>query len=84
MQNTNWDEILKCDDYDTAYNIFLQTFSNVVNETLPLKQIKENNKNYTKPWITKGFLTSIINKNKLYKKIKISNDRMLTDHYKKN
>jgi hypothetical protein len=83
MQHTNWDEILKCDDYDTAYNIFLHKFSSVVNETMPLKQIKKNDKTYAKPWITKGLLTSIINKNKLYKKIKISKDRTLTDHYKK-
>ena len=51
---------------------------------MPIKQIKihVNKKKASKPWITKGILKSIAHKSKMYKALKISDDKSIEKEYK--
>ena len=67
---------------ETAYNTFQERLTIVVNDTMPLKRRKINKKKVLKPWITKGLLTSIAQKNTMYKQLKIMGDKTLEAQYK--
>ncbi len=83
MHNINWQELLSSNESNTAYELFTQKFNEVINYTMPIKKIKLDSRVYNKPWITTGLLTSIVNKNKMYKQIKITGDIALEEKYKK-
>ena len=54
----------------TAYEIFHEKLTKAVNDTMPIKKVKINKRKLSKPWITKGLLTSIAyKKNSMYKRI---------------
>ena len=57
----------------TAYSLFSEIVTNVMNETCPLRRINPNRNFSKKPWITKAILVSIKQKNKL-------NVNYLNDH----
>ena len=71
LVNTNWDEILEVNngDVEKSFKSFITTVNSIIVEHAPLKKISvKERKLRAKPWITKGILTSINNKNKTYQK----------------
>ena len=66
----NWDKVLNETDADEAYNIFVNTFTQVYDKNCPIKKICSNTtmmKN--KPWVTRGSQNACKKKNNLYKKM---------------
>ena len=71
LVNANWDAILEVNNgnVDKSFESFITTVNSVIAEHAPLKKISvKERKLRAKPWITKGILTSINNKNKTYQK----------------
>ena len=52
---------------NASYDFFMKTFTDLYNECFPLTSERNAKKKSRKPWITKGILTSIKKKNRLYK-----------------
>jgi len=70
LGNTNWDEVIDSNSADSSYNIFVNQFSCIYNNSLPNTKVKVNKRKQNKPWITDGIITSIKTRNRLYKKYK--------------
>ena len=66
MDETNFSRVIKEKCPNTAYDLFSEIVTNVMNETCPLRRINPNRNFPKKPWITKAILVSIKQKNKLY------------------
>ena len=63
--------LLNAKDTDTAYNMFLQKYSETLDKHAPLKKLsKKERKREQKPWITLGLIKSISKKRSLFKKLK--------------
>ena len=68
LSDVTWHEILNNVDVNDDYNKFTETLNALYDECIPIKKCKINRKKHPiSPWITKGLLKSINNKNKLYK-----------------
>jgi Reverse transcriptase (RNA-dependent DNA polymerase)/Endonuclease/Exonuclease/phosphatase family len=68
LRGTSWDHVLECEDSQTSYNRFHDTFFNLYDFFFPVKIVKFNrNKHKIEQWITNGLLISRKNKIKLYK-----------------
>ena len=71
LVNTNLDTILEINngDVDKSFESFITTVNSIIAEHAPLKKISvKERKRRAEPWITKGIITSINNKNKTYRK----------------
>ncbi len=69
LSKVNWNEVLDNIDAEHDYNVFVNKFQELYDESIPLKKCTSKSKKTPKsPWITKGLLKSINHKNKLYKK----------------
>ena len=71
LNNINWDKHLDFGKNDVNYSLnkLLTIYDAILDRHAPIKKISNREiKLRTKPWITKGILTSIKIKNKLYKK----------------
>ena len=71
LVNTNCDAFLEINNgnVDKSFEYFITTVNSITVEHAPLKKISvKERKLRAKPWITKGILTSINNKNKTYRK----------------
>ena len=70
LQNTKWDMKLqlKSKNITISTENFISKIKNLINDWTPLKELSNaKQKLQNKPWITKGILKSIKNKNKQYK-----------------
>ena len=79
IQSIDWYAVMQSTDFETAYRIFFNSFSDTFDKTIPIKEVKHS-KVLNKPWITKGILTSI--ENKIYKSLKINGDKSIEQKYK--
>ena len=71
LQNTSWDDVLEVhiEDVDKSSDTFFSTINSITDRHAPLKKMSlKEHKLKLKPWIMKGILTSINNKNKTYRK----------------
>ena len=71
LKSINWNKHLNLEKNDVNYSLnkLLDIYNAILNRHAPIKKISNKEiKLKTKPWITKGILTSIKIKNKLYKK----------------
>jgi hypothetical protein len=65
---TSWEHVLECEDSQTSYNRFHDTFFNLYDLFFPIKTVKFNrNKHKVEQWITNGLLISRKTKIKLHK-----------------
>ena len=72
LQNTIWDTEfqLNSENINLSTEKFLSKINNLIDHWAPLKELSNaKQKLQNKPWITKGILKSIKNKNKQYKKM---------------
>ena len=70
LQNTNWDTELQLnsENINISTKTFISKINNLINHWARLKQLSNTKpKLQNKPWITKGILKFIKNKNKKYK-----------------
>lgn len=69
LSKTNWSLLILGDDPNKAYNDFISEYCRIYEACFPLKVIKgkQMNKSYS-PWLSRGLLKSINEKNRLYKK----------------
>ena len=65
LSGNNWEQILECDNPQSAYDTFSSYLITSLNDVLPLVPVKVTRQEINKPWLTKGLLTSIRHKNKL-------------------
>ena len=71
LLSLNWDEIIDIDKNDPnfSFNAFENNLMEVIDRYMPLKKATKNEiKQKSKPWITKGITTSIKQRDKFYKK----------------
>ncbi len=72
LTNVNW-ENLSNQDVDSAFDAFQCEFSRLYDLSFPPKSVRTKNSNKPlTPWMTRGLLTCVRKKNKLYKKFIIS------------
>ena len=64
LASIDWSDVLGLDSVDDSYNIFLEKFSHVYFQCIPV--IERKAKNIRKPWITDELLVKIKEKNRLY------------------
>ena len=68
LSQVDWNGILQGIDADCDYNKFIDKFNELYDECIPLRKCSVSRRKVPQsPWITKGLLKSINNKNKLYK-----------------
>ena len=82
-----WENLLIHDDVDQNFNIFFEKFKELYNISFPIKTKTLTSKRLSNPWLTSGLLTSIKQKNKLFKNLRIgltSEDRYNTYRNKLN
>ena len=68
LSDINWKEIPGFDNPSEAYGIFLSRFISIYNKCFPLKKVKANKCNFSKPWFSKGLAHSVKKKNLLYRR----------------
>ena len=68
LENSDLDEVLNIDDVDEAFLRFNTTLQNIYNDAFPMVSKEVSLKNLNNPWLTRGLIESIRNKNRLYKK----------------
>ena len=59
LSDINWREIPGFDNPSEAYGIFLSRFTSIYNKCFPLKKVKANKCNFSKPWFSKGLANSV-------------------------
>jgi len=75
VQLTNWNNLIQDKNPDNAYDSLLKTLTSIYDESFPLVKCFNRFSN-SKPWITRGLLTSIKKKHCLYKKfLKVSSEK---------
>ena len=71
ISQIDWDDLLQLhrNDVNFSFNTFFSTVENILNKYCPLKKVnKKELKNMHKPWVTKGILTSMRRRDKLFGK----------------
>ena len=69
VNKVQWTEILKQTECNQAFSLFYKKFSELYNQGFPSRDVKKTYYN-RKPWLTPALITSIKNKNNLYRKFK--------------
>ena len=67
----DWKSVLEINkkDVDFSFSKFFETFNNLLQKHAPIKKLSnKDKKTMKKPWITKGILKSIEEKNRIYRK----------------
>ena len=84
MLDVNWDDLIQVekDNPNLSFNCFEDKLMKIIDSYMPLKKLtKREVKLKSKPWITKGILTSIKQRDKLYKKFIKAKDNALKINY---
>ena len=71
LKNTNWNSILETGkkDIDKSFESFLTTVNSIISDHAPLTKLSNKEKKLkNKPWVTKGILKSIAQKDKIRRK----------------
>lgn len=72
MGSENWSSLFDSTDPDDAINIFNTKMENAIKKSMTSIEFKTSNRNRKiKEWITKGFITSIRNRDKMSKKLRL-------------
>ena len=72
LENINWDRALKIDENETnqSFDTFFNVFETLLDAHVPLKKLTNKEvKLHLKPWLTIAIMTSIRQRDKLYKKL---------------
>ena len=69
LHNRNWDDIQKIEDPNKEYKYFLNTFTDIYDNSFPKLEVKVKFKSDQSPWITKGIAKSSKKKQRLYEKL---------------
>ena len=65
LSREQWQGVFSANDANLSYEVFLHKFIHYYNKHIPL--IQNNRVKIKQPWITKGLMRSILNRNRLYK-----------------
>ena len=68
---TLWEELLTKNDANENFDIFYLQFEKMYNECFPITCKTISSKRIERPWLSNGLITSIKNKNKLFKNFKL-------------
>ena len=68
LHNRNWDDIQKIEDPNKAYKYFLDTFTDIYDNSFPKSKVKVKFKSDQSLWITKGIAKSSKKKQRHYEK----------------
>ena len=86
--NINWDETINNNlDVNSSISVLIKKYNEILDTHAPFKKLTKKELNrINKPWLTKGILSAIKNKDKLYKKFlkskETDNKNMLFDKFK--
>ena len=83
LKSSSWDHICNMDNVEDACTLFSSQLQTAINSTMPLKVIQPRHQITKKPWITRGILDMIIQKNELYIRYKQTGDIALGNEYRK-
>ena len=67
LSGVHWEEYLIDGSAENNFNIFFNKLNEIYNQYFEIKTKLQTDKRISSPWITKGIINSIRNKNKLYK-----------------
>ena len=67
LLSENWNDVIICDDVESAFEVFWNKFYYLFNKHFPYVQLNDKRKG-NHPWITRGILRSIKRRNVLYKR----------------
>ena len=81
MRSTDWSFITDCSDSQTAYTRFQEMYLAANNANMPIRRVKCRRPNRN-PWHSTGILTSVRNKNRMYKLLRCSGKWTLSDEVK--
>ena len=81
LQNENWEEVYNQENVNRKFNIFLNTFLLIYENSFPL--VFKKKEDITNKWITKGIRVSCKHKRTLYTLVKKSSDDRLKLYYKR-
>ena len=68
FNSTDWDLVTQTSLPNHSYNIFLEIFVQIYDETFPERKLEIKAKNLVSPWITRSLRKSSRNKQHLYEK----------------
>ena len=68
LEGIAWSSLYDCENPNIVYNRFLELYTEIYNDCLPLKKVTRKQRHLEKPWLTKALLKSTKKKNYLYKK----------------
>lgn len=74
----SWSQVLNTNDAQLATNLFTDTFAELMDRCKTTRTISEKKYNTIKPWISKGLITSIINRDKMKRNLnkqKVTNNQ---------
>ena len=66
-----WEELLVETDANKNFEIFFNQFEKLYNECFPITHKEVSLKRFERPWLSNGLITSIRNKNLMFKNVKI-------------
>ena len=78
MRSTDWSFITDCSDSQTAYTRFQEMYLAAYNVNMPIRRVKCRRPNRN-PWLSTGILTSVRNKNRMYKLLRCCGKWTLSD-----
>ena len=69
FRNFKWKEILKLEnlDPDISFDCFIKTLNTLIEQHVPMKKVSKK-QSKRKPWITRGILKSILQRDKNFKR----------------
>ena len=67
ISSVSWHDVCACQDANSAYNCFTETFFDLFKQCFPYKTIKKG-KIKDKKWLSKGLLISTKHKNRLFRR----------------
>ena len=74
LESADWTDMYMTHDPTWAYHIFIEKYRFLMDKAMPLKLVRFSKyKHKSHPWITKGLLVSLKNKDKLYNNLKRCN-----------
>ena len=68
LEDSDIHDVLEINDVNRAFKKFNDIFKNLYDEAYPIITKRVSMKNLNNPWLTRGLMESIKNKNRLYKK----------------
>lgn len=83
LQETNWEPVIKLNDVNLAFNLFMYKFNKYFNQAFPIRKIKICSRQRSKPWYTIELLELSKEVKNKYQKYRMSGNDTSKERYTK-